>query len=236
MDKGSVIQIEYTLYDVEADIVIETNRVGEHESTGDGDADTSQEARPLTTIVGSGRLIPGFEEHLEEAEEGVDYTIEIPAEKGYGAKDPDLIETITQDRLLASVPDPRSLQIGSPVTINNRVGVLQLLAAGRARIDFNHPLAGKILRYEYTVTKVINDEQERLSAIVESMTGRSGFSFESTEEALVITLPDDLRYDARWGSTKFDVVGGLREHAGAETIIFREIHPIRVAGDASEEE
>ena len=70
MDKGSVIQIEYTLYDVEADIVIETNRVGEHESTGDGDADTSQEARPLTTIVGSGRLIPGFEEHLEEAEEG----------------------------------------------------------------------------------------------------------------------------------------------------------------------
>ena len=68
------------------------------------------------------------------------------------------------------------------------------------------------------------------------MTGRSGFSFDSTEEALVITLPDDLRYDARWRSTKFDVVGGLREHAGAETIIFREIHPIRVAGDASEEE
>ena len=236
MEKGSVIQIEYALYDAEADIVIETNRAGEHECAGEECTDTSHDARPLTTIVGSGRLIPGFEEHLEEAEEGEDYSIDIPAEKGYGAKDPDLIETITQDRLLAAVPDPRSLQIGSPVTINNRTGVLQLLAAGRARIDFNHPLAGKTLRYEYTVTTVIKDEQERLSAIVESLTGRSGFSFDTSGEGLTITLPDDLRYDARWASTKFDVVGGLREHAGAETIIFREIHPIRVAGDASEEE
>ena len=236
MDKGSVIQIEYTLYDAETENVIETNRANEHDSEGDGPADMSPESRPLTTIVGSGRLIPGFEEHLESAEEGEDYAIDIPAEKGYGAKDPDLIETITQDKLLAAVPDPRSLQIGSPVTINNRVGILQLLAAGRARIDFNHPLAGKTLRYEYTVTKVITDEQERLSAILESLTGRSGFSFESSDDGLVVTLPDELRYDARWSSTKFDVVGGLREHAGAETIIFKEIHPVRAAGDISEEE
>ena len=63
------------------------------------------------------------------------------------------------------------MSIGSPVDIGGRTGILQFLSAGRARIDYNHPLAGVKLRYNYQIVKVVEDREEKVQTLMKMNTG-----------------------------------------------------------------
>ena len=138
MENGSIVHIDYDLYNADDDVLIETTREAVAK-----EADTFDENRtytPLITVIGDGRLIAGFETHLLEADAETDYEFDIAPEDGYGERDPNAVETMGQDVLARSVRDPDNLAIGGPVEINGKQGILQMVRAGRARIDFNHPL------------------------------------------------------------------------------------------------
>ena len=106
----------------------------------------------------------------------------------YGEKDPEQIETISIDKLIRAVQDPNSLYIGAPVTINGRQGQLSYLAAGRARIDYNHPMAGKTLKYSFKVVKVVEGKEEQVMALLESNTGHSDFGVSFDDDDLNIII------------------------------------------------
>ena len=144
MDNGAIVHIDYDLFEVDSDRLIETTRedvAKEHDIF-----DENREYTPMITVVGDGRLITGLEASLSQAESGKDYEIDIEPSEAYGERDASLVETIGQNVLMRSVRDPNMLAIGAPVEIGGRTGVLQFLSAGRARIDYNHPLAGSTLR------------------------------------------------------------------------------------------
>ena len=66
MENGSIVHIDYDLYNADDDTLIETTR----EDVAKG-ADVFEENRtytPLITVIGAGRLIAGFETHLHEAD------------------------------------------------------------------------------------------------------------------------------------------------------------------------
>ena len=77
--------------------------------------------------------------------------------------------------MLRHVRDPKSLYIGGPVSIEGRQGTLSYLAAGRARIDYNHPMAGRTLKYDYKIVKVVEGKEEKVAALLEANTGQEGF-------------------------------------------------------------
>ena len=188
----------------------------------------------MITVVGEGRLIAGFEAHLSDAEADNEYTFDIEPADGYGDRDASLVETISQNVLLRSVGDPNMLAIGAPVEIGGRNGILQMLRAGRARIDYNHPLAGTTLRYTYTIVKVVEDRTERVTTLLQMNTGRSDFEVEFDRDDVTITLPDSIAYDQNWAYAKFSLVRALREHLEVGTVVFREVHEPRVAADEEE--
>ena len=80
-----------------------------------------------------------------------------------------MIETASIDKLLRYVRDPKSL-CGWTVSIDGRNGILSYLAAGRARIDYNHPMAGRTLKYNYRIVSVIDDKEEKVKALLKSNT------------------------------------------------------------------
>ena len=188
MESGAIIHIDYNLYNADTDYLIETTK--EEVAKEAERHDPSKTYTPLVTVIGDGRLIAGFEEHLAEADVETDYVLVIPAEKAYGEKDPDSIEIMSQPQLLRNVRDADSLAIGGPVEIGGRNGVLTSLRAGRARVDFNHPLAGASLRYEYRIVKVIEDRAEKVQTLLETNTGRDGFEVEFEGDDVTITLPE----------------------------------------------
>ena len=232
MDNGAIVHIEYDLYNAESGDLIETTR---EEIAKEHDVfDDARTYEPMITVIGEGRLIGGFEAHLADADADTEYTFDIEPADAYGERDASLVETISQNVLLRSVGYPNMLAIGAPVEIGGRNGILQMLRAGRARIDYNHPLAGTALRYTYTIIKVDEDRAERVATLLQMNTGRSDFEVEFDGDDVTITLPDAIAYDQNWAYAKFTLVRSLREHLEVGTVVFREVHEPRVAADEEE--
>jgi FKBP-type peptidyl-prolyl cis-trans isomerase 2 len=233
MEEGTIVHVEYDLYNAETGDLIETTRedvAKENDMHREGHNYT-----PLVCVVGSGQLISGFEDSLLEAKANKDITCEIAAADAYGEKDSDQIETISIDKLLRHVRDPKSLYIGGPVTIDGRTGVLSYLAAGRARIDFNHPMAGRNLKYDYKIVKVIKDKSEKVAALLESNTGHEGFEVSFDGDDLSITVPQTMLFDTNAAMQKFRIVTVLRDAVSAGKVSFVEVHEPRVTTEEEEE-
>jgi len=229
MEEGTIIHVDYELYNEETGTIIETTRedvAKEH--------DVHQEGRtysPMVCIVGGGMLIAGFEDALAEAKANEEIECIIAPEDGYGAKDSELIDTISIDKLLQSVKDPKSLYIGAPVNIGGKQGYLSYLAAGRARIDYNHPMAGKTLKYSFKIVAVVEGKEEKVTALLESNTGHADFGVEFTGNDLAVTLPQTMLFDTNAAMLKYRLVTTIRDAiADIAKVSFIEVHEPRGFG------
>lgn len=235
MEDGAIIHVDYDLFSGETGDLIETTReevAKEHEMHQEG-----RNYAPMVCVVGSGGLIPGFEAALQDAKVGKEVEIEIAPEDGYGEKDPTMTEVISIDKLKRSVQDPQSLYIGAPVTIGGRQGYLTYLAAGRAKIDYNHPMAGKTLKYVFTVVKELKGDDDKVLGLLESNTGHTGFEVSFEGKDLSITLPQAMLFDTNAAMLKFRLVTTIRDAMECGKISFIEVHEPRGFGveDADED-
>jgi FKBP-type peptidyl-prolyl cis-trans isomerase 2 len=229
MEEGTIIHVDYELYNEETGTIIETTRedvAKEH--------DVHQEGRtytPMVCIVGGGMLIAGFEDALAEAKANEEIECIIAPEDGYGEKDSELIDTISIDKLIQSVKDPKSLYIGAPVNIGGKQGYLSYLAAGRARIDYNHPMAGKTLKYSFKIVAVVEGKEEKVTALLESNTGHADFGVEFTGNDLAVTLPQTMLFDTNAAMLKYRLVTTIRDAiADIAKVSFIEVHEPRGFG------
>ena len=116
--------------------------------------DTSlQEGRtPLTTKLGQGQLIPGFENGLIGMSIGEKKTIEIDPKDAYG----DVNEMMIQEVELTQVP--QGVKAGDMLQGQNQYGPVQVtvkeVKESTVLLDMNHPLAGKKLIFDLEVVSV----------------------------------------------------------------------------------
>ena len=235
MEDGTIVHVDYELYNNETGDLIETTREAvakEH--------DAHQENRsyePMVCIVGGGQLIPGFEEALAGAKKGKETEVVIAPVDAYGEKDAEQVETISIDKLIRAVQDPNALYIGAPVTINGRQGQLSYLAAGRARIDYNHPMAGKSLKYSFNVVDVVEGKEDQVTALLQANTGHSGFEVSFSGDDLSIVLPQTMLFDTNAAMLKFRLVTTIRDAVECGKVSFIEVHEPRGFGvEESEDE
>jgi len=83
------------------------------------------------------------------------------AEDAFGEYDPDEVETVKADKIPEDSRYP-----GAQVQIDNRQGYLETIIGGRARVDFNHPLAGEDLEYEYEILEAIEDREQQAAGML----------------------------------------------------------------------
>ena len=229
MEDGAIIHVDYDLFSGETGDLIETTReeiAKEHEMHQEG-----RNYSPMVCVVGSGNLIPGFEAALKDAKVGKEINVEIPPADAYGEKDSSLVETISIDKLRRAVQDPNSLYLGAPVNINGRQGYLSYLAAGRARIDYNHPMSGKTLKYVFTVVKEVKGKEDKVTGLLESNSGHSGFEVSFKGDDLSIVLPQAMLFDTNAAMLKFRLVTMIRDVVECGKISFVEVHEPRVIPD-----
>ena len=116
--------------------------------------DSSDGRDPLEFTVGSGQVIPGFDEAVAGMAPGEERQVRIPAAAAYGDRKDDLVIVVERAQL--------------PPDIDPAVGQqLQLSQEGRAfvvtvadvnerniTLDANHPLAGKDLTFELQLVEI----------------------------------------------------------------------------------
>lgn len=115
-------------------------------------------------IVGEEKTIKGIDEALLEMKVGEKKTIDVPPEKGFGKRNPNLIKLIPLSEFKKQNISPFP---GMPITMDNIRGRVLSVNSGRVRVDFNNPLAGKNLAYELEIKEKIDNEEEKAKAICE---------------------------------------------------------------------
>ena len=122
------------------------------------------------------------------------------------------------------------------MTIGNRQGYLSYLAAGRARIDYNHPMAGKSLKYSFNVVDVVEGKEDQVVALLQANTGHSGFDVSFDGDDLNIVLPQTMLFDTNAAMLKFRLVTTIRDAVECAKVSFIETHEPRGFGVEEEED
>jgi FKBP-type peptidyl-prolyl cis-trans isomerase SlyD len=120
--------------------------------------------KPAVFQFGVKRLLPAFEKNLngKRPDDVFDFTLD--ANEAYGPTDPYAIFDIPKDTFLVDgKPDEKMLQVGNviPMTDNNGIkhmGKIIKVLNDSVTMDFNHPLAGKDLRFTGVVVDVKESE------------------------------------------------------------------------------
>lgn len=120
----------------------------------DGEVFDSSEGRePLQFEVGSGQLIPGFENAIIGKIVGDKVTANITPEEGYGLVREDLIVSVPLDKMPGDVEVGQALEAQGDNGQSAQVFVKEV-NEDNVVIDGNHPLAGKDLVFEIEVVEI----------------------------------------------------------------------------------
>jgi FKBP-type peptidyl-prolyl cis-trans isomerase SlpA len=105
---------------------------------------------PATLQMGSGQLAETLENCLLGLQAGTRQTFELAGVDAFGAHNPRLVERIARSALPAEVELKVNslIEFSSPDGTSNFAGFLRELTDSSALFDFNHPLAGKPIRFE----------------------------------------------------------------------------------------
>jgi peptidylprolyl isomerase len=117
--------------------------------------DSSVGGTPLEFTLGSGQIIPGFEQAVLGMSPGDSKTEMIPVEQAYGEHREDMVVVV--DR--AQMPGNLDPEIGQQLEIQQPSGeaipvVITDITDGEITLDANHPLAGEDLTFEIQLVDI----------------------------------------------------------------------------------
>ncbi len=236
MEEGDLVYVDYDIWimpdnEDEEPILFDTTDEEMAEEKEIYNEDTSYGPTPF--VIEEGELVEGFYEALLDSKVGEEKSVEVPPDKGIGNRDPGKIELFSRRELDRKGIDP---VVGKEVEIDNKRGTVIQATAGRIRIDFNHPLAGKTLRYDFEVIDKPDDEEGIVNAVFEKNFRKSELDIEKEEESLDIVLPEECKYDQGWVVSKYRIVGDLRKYLDVKTINFIEQYVEEEEDDIEEDD
>ena len=116
--------------------------------------DTTTNKAFVTFKVGDGSLLPGFEQPLFGLKAGDQRTFEIEPENGFGPGSEQNIQTMPRDNFTDMELEPGLLIIFKDAAGGEMPGVVKTIHDSIVEIDFNHPLAGKVITFEVEIIAV----------------------------------------------------------------------------------
>ena len=118
--------------------------------------DTSASREPLQFLIGSGQIIPGFDQAVIGMNVGDKKTVNIPSDQAYGPHLEDKVLEVNQDQ----IPKHLNLEVGQQVQVPQKDGskiffVVTGVSETSVTLDGNHPLAGKDLVFDIQLVEIL---------------------------------------------------------------------------------
>lgn len=165
-------------------IMIEDNLVVtmDYELSIEGEVvDSSDENEPIIFLQGTGQIIPGLEKSIYGLKVGDKKLIIVQPKDGYGEIDPESIVEVPKDEF----PDDFPLELGVEITVHTdneeeeveeedvelddddddeeeMEATIVAINEKTVTLDFNHPLAGKVLTFSVNILDVREATPEEL--------------------------------------------------------------------------
>lgn len=118
--------------------------------------DSSAGREPLEFEVGSGMVIPGFDDGVTGMTVGEKKTVNIPFAEAYGPKNPEMVIEMPKDRF----PADMQVEVGMPLMMSDQQGqqfqvTIVEIKEEVVMLDANHPLAGQDLIFDLELVEIV---------------------------------------------------------------------------------
>jgi len=243
IQSGDFVRIAYTVRVAEDGEVVDTTDRDLAEDEGFDVED--REFGPRVVVVGGQQLFDPVEDAIIGGEAGDTGTVEIPATEAFGEYDQDEVRTVSADKIPEDDRYP-----GAHVDIDGQHGHVETIIGGRARVDFNHPLAGDDLEYEYEILEVITDPVEKAKGLIgarfdvepevwietdeveeEIETDDRDTETETVEkETVYIESVPELQFNQQWMFGKQQIAQDIIDRLDVDRVIVQEIIEAQPAG------
>jgi len=144
------------------------------------------DVKPLLVSVGNEMLLKGFDDSLEGKEIGKDYSINLTPDQAFGKRNPSMIKTMPIKIFHEKQMNPYP---GLTVQMDNYIAKILSVSGGRVSVDFNNPLAGKDITYDFKVKKIVDDNNEKINAL-QDFFFRQRFDFEIKDKKVIFKKPE----------------------------------------------
>ena len=118
--------------------------------------DSNFEKDPATFTIGDGSLLPGFERVLFGLKDADKSTFEILPEQGFGTPNEQNVQVMPRSQFDSMELDYGVLVIFKDAAGGEMPGVVKAFNDQQVTIDFNHPLAGKVITFDVEIIQVQN--------------------------------------------------------------------------------
>jgi peptidylprolyl isomerase len=123
---------------------------------GDGtEFDSSAGRDPLEFALGSGQVIPGFDNAVDGMTVGDSKTVTIPAGEAYGERHDQLVQEVPKDALPGEMEPEVGMQLQSQSPDGQIMNlVIVEVEEETITVDGNHPLAGQALTFAIELVEI----------------------------------------------------------------------------------
>jgi len=182
ISKGDFVKLSYTAK-LESGEVIDTTSAEIAKEKGIFSENTKYS--DIYAVVGEGHVLKGLDEELEGKEVGYKGEVKIPPEKAFGEYDPNKKDSFSITKFREKP------EVGQRVRIGDKVGTVERIVGRRVIVDFNHPLAGKNIVFEYEIKEKLERVEDKLKALFLIHTGIELKSLSVEGEKAVVEVPPE---------------------------------------------
>jgi|TARA_B100001971_G_C18202266_1_gene545369 FKBP-type peptidyl-prolyl cis-trans isomerase SlyD len=153
--------------------------------------DEKYDYKPLVLCIGNGDVVKGLDKKLEDKEINKEYKIELKAEDAFGKKDAKMFQLVNTNKFRKEniVPYP-----GLQVNVDDMFGIVKTISGNRTLVDFNHPLAGKEIIYEFKIKSIVKEDKEKLRGFIDLYLNKNTeFILENNKATIKLDIPKELQ-------------------------------------------
>ena len=119
-------------------------------------AESTFDDEPLTLIMGDGSLAEGLELGLYGLRPGDTQRLELYPEQAFGLRDPGKVHQLPRADFAAEMALEPGLIIGFTTPAGEELsGTIMSFDDDRVEVDFNHPLAGRVVVFDVEIIDVV---------------------------------------------------------------------------------
>jgi FKBP-type peptidyl-prolyl cis-trans isomerase 2 len=142
--------------------------------------------KPFILCIGQEMVIKGLDKSLDGKEIGKTSSVDLLPSEAFQERKSSLVRLIplsvfTQQKIL-----PKQ---GMTLALDNMLVKIVSVSGGRVLVDFNNPLSGKIVSYEFTIKRKVDDINEKIQAITDYFI-RKDAKFELKDTKILLEIEE----------------------------------------------
>ncbi len=145
---------------------------------------------PILVVPNAKYTLSVISKSVVGKEVGDKYTLDIKPKEGFGDFNPKLVRTFSLNTFMENRINP---SVGDVVALDDKIATVMSVSGGRVMVNFNHPLAGKDLRYEIEIIKKIESDNDKCDAIFTHYVGSKPQSVEISGNNIKIAYSGDVQ-------------------------------------------